>query len=153
MVERKIEPGGVVLVNGLPVRALDVDQQRQVDQRLIRLVLELNHDRVAVLVVEQGGADDLHVLVGLRNDERLRSRGLGAILDDLGLVLARLAGGEGEPRHDRRCHSHEPPSAPPDPPLTHSWVRLAFGAPKTSSASPYSTRSPRYMKPTRSATR
>ena len=41
----------------------------------------------------------------------------------------------------------------PNPPLTYSRVRSATGEPKTRSASPYSTRSPRYMKATWSATR
>jgi hypothetical protein len=69
---------------------------------LIRLVLKLDDHRISVLVMEQGRAQDLHALVGLRDDERLGPGCLGASLDDLGLVLGRLAGGEGDPRQHRQ---------------------------------------------------
>ena len=83
-------------------------------------------------------------------EQRLAGRpGLG------GLVLGGLAGRQrrGREQAGDDAHAHEPARDQPNAPLTYSRVRFAFGDPNTSSALSYSTRSPRYMNATRSATR
>ncbi len=84
----------------------------------------------------------------LRLDQRLpRGTGLG------GLVLGGLACRKSHRPQSAQANRQVGRKPQPNAPLTYSRVRFALGAPKTSSERPYSTRSPRYMKATSSATR
>jgi hypothetical protein len=117
--ERRLDPGDVVAVDALAGRVADVDHDRHIDQRSIRAVAQLDHNRRRRLALQQGGVHHFDLATLLLDPQALlelhRPEGLG---DLAALLLGRLASGPEQNRRQRRGGKQDAvPSHPNAPPM------------------------------------
>ena len=154
--KRRLDPGHVVAVDALPLRVEDVDRDRDVDQVSTGVVAEPRRRRRCRCVGEHRAVEttstSLLGLVIFSPFSCLTGPSSSPILALLPWVDSQPVATRATPARARSTGNGRSGIIRTPRPRTRGCA-ARVGEPKTCSAGPYSTSSPRYMKPTWSAIR